>query len=67
MPQTLETQIKGITIPQAVVETALITLPQTGYSKIEFATALSQAGLPEARDGDLVRRLMQFLKRQGVD
>lgn len=66
MPQTLETQIKGITIPQAVVETALITLPQTGYSKTEFATALTQGGLPEANDGDLVRRLMQFLKRQGV-
>ncbi|MBV1864912.1 MAG: hypothetical protein KUG74_10805 [Rhodobacteraceae bacterium] len=66
MPQTLETQIKGVTIPQAVVETTLIALPQAGYSKTEFAAALSQAGLPEASDGDLVRRLMQFLKRQGV-
>ncbi len=66
MPQTLETQIKGITIPHAVVETTLIALPQTGYSKTEFAAALSQAGLSEANDGDLVRRLMQFLKRQGV-
>lgn len=43
-----------------------MALPQTGYSKTEFATALSQAGLSEANDGDLVRRLMQFLKRQGV-
>lgn len=66
MPQTLETQIKGITIPQTVVENTLIALPQTGYSKTEFAAALSQAGLSEANDGDLVRRLMQFLKRQGV-
>lgn len=66
MPQTLETQIKGITIPQAVVETTLRALPQTGFNKTEFATALSQSGLSEANDGDLVRRLMQFLKRQGM-
>lgn len=66
MPQTLETQIKGVTIAQAIVETTLMALPQAGYSKTEFATALSKAGLSEANDGDLVRRLMQFLKRQGV-
>ena len=66
MPQVLETQIKGITIPQSVVETTLLALPQAGFSKTEFADALSQSGLQEANDGDLVRRLMQFLKRQGV-
>ena len=46
--------------------TALTSLPGRGFSKADFANALRQAGHPEAQDGDLVRRAMQFLKRKGL-
>ncbi|RUS60943.1 hypothetical protein EGN72_07155 [Pseudorhodobacter sp. E13] len=65
MPQSLSTTIKGVTLPETLVLAALEGIPNH-FSKSDFAQALSRAGLPEASDNDLVRRLMQHLKRQGL-
>lgn len=62
---TLSTMIKGVQLPEPLLVAALDALP-SGFSKSEFAQALSDAGLPEANDSDLVRRAMQYLKRQGL-
>lgn len=66
MSQTLSTTIKGVTLNEALFIAALEKLPTPGFLKTEFAQALSDAGLNEAKDSDLVRRAMQFLKRQGI-
>lgn len=66
MPHALDTQIKGVDVSGLQLLAALKSLPATGFSKAEFADAVTQAGLPEAQDGDLVRRVMQFLKRKGL-
>lgn len=65
MTQSLSTTIKGITIGETALVTALSGLPQT-FSKSDFAQVLDQAGIPATADGDLVRRIMQYLKRQGM-
>lgn len=65
MTQDMTTTIKGVTVSDALLVTALGSLPLS-FSKGDFAQALNQEGLPEASDGDLVRRLMQSLKRQGI-
>ncbi|PCH75111.1 MAG: hypothetical protein COC12_01815 [Rhodobacteraceae bacterium] len=66
MPSNLDTQIKGTAIAGPQLLDALVRLPSGGFSKAEFASALVAVGLPEANDGDLVRRVMQFLKRKGL-
>lgn len=66
MTQGLNPTLKGVTISDSVIQTALANMPNTGFDKAQFADALADAGLTEARDGDLMRRLMQYLKRQGV-
>lgn len=65
MTQDMTTTIKGVTVSDALLVTALGALLPS-FSKGDFGQALDQAGLPEASDGDLVRRLMQSLKRQGI-
>lgn len=65
MTQKLSTTIKGVTIDEAVLVTALSSMPQA-FSKTDFAQVLDQAGVPALGDGDLVRRTMQYLKRQGL-
>lgn len=65
MTQNLSTTIKGVTIGETALVTALSGLPQT-FSKSDFAQGLDQAGIPATGDGDLVRRIMQYLKRQGM-
>ncbi len=66
MSQTLSTQIKGIDLDSTLLINALDKVPPQAFSKAEFAQALSDAGLPQAHDTDLVRRVMQYLKRQGM-
>ncbi len=65
MSQSISTTIKGVSLPETVLVTALDSVP-TNFSKRDFAQALGDAGLSEASDSDLVRRAMQFLKRQGL-
>lgn len=65
MTQNLSTTIKGVTIGETALVTAQSGLPQA-FSKSDFAQVLDQAGIPAAGDGDLVRRIMQYLKRQGM-
>lgn len=65
MTQNLSTTIKGVTIGEATLVTTLFSLPQA-FSKADFAQVLDQAGIPALSDGDLVRRTMQYLKRQGM-
>lgn len=65
MTPSINTTIKGVSLPETLIVTALDGLPAS-FSKSDFALALDQAGLPEAADGDLVRRLMQSLKRRGM-
>jgi hypothetical protein len=66
MSQTLSTIIKGIPLDEPLIIAALDTLPPQAFSKADFAQALAGAGFGHANDGDLVRRVMQFLKRQGL-
>ena len=66
MSQTLSTTIKGISLKQSLFVATLDKLPTSGFSKSDFTQALGDAGLGAAHDSDLVRRVMQFLKRQGV-
>ena len=65
MPNSLSTNIKGVTLPEPVLVSALDAV-SANFSKSEFAQALQQAGVAAASDSDLVRRLMQHLKRQGL-
>lgn len=65
MTQNLSTTIKGVNIGEAALVAALSSLPQA-FSKTDFAQVLDQAGVPALGDGDLVRRTMQYLKRQGM-
>ena len=66
MSQTLSTTIKNVTLNEAIFITALDKLPASRFSKPEFAQAMQDAGVAEAADNDLIRRAMQFLKRQGI-
>ena len=66
MTQDLNPTLKGVSIADSIIQTALVNMPTAGFDKLQFADALLDAGLTEARDGDLMRRLMQYLKRQGV-
>ena len=66
MSQSLSTTIKGAALNETLFIAALEKLSASGFSKTEFAKAMLDAGLNEANDSDLVRRAMQFLKRQGI-
>jgi hypothetical protein len=66
MSQTLSTTIKGISLDEPLMIAALEQLPSQAFSKTDFAQALTDAGFGHASDSDLVRRVMQFLKRQGL-
>lgn len=66
MSQTLSTIIKGVSLNEALLIRTLEQLPAQAFSKSDFALSLANAGLTEASDSDLVRRVMQFLKRQGL-
>ena len=66
MSQTLSTTIKGISLDEPLIIAALDKLPPQAFSKTDFAQALTGAGFGHASDSDLVRRVMQFLKRQGL-
>lgn len=65
MTQSMTTTIKGVTVPDTLLVTTFEALSPS-FLKADFAQALDRAGLAEAADGDLVRRLMQSLKRQGL-
>jgi hypothetical protein len=65
VPNSLSITIKGVNLPEAVLLSAFDAVPGN-FSKSDFAQALQQAGAAAASDSDLVRRLMQHLKRQGL-
>lgn len=45
---------------------ALKAMPSSGFSKTEFGKALVRQGYSAAKDGDIVRRVMQHLKQSGL-
>jgi hypothetical protein len=66
MSQTLSTTIKGISLDEPLLIAALEQVSPQAFSKGDFAQTLADLGFGHATDSDLVRRVMQFLKRQGL-
>lgn len=58
--------IKGVPMSDSQMTAVLRLMPGTGFSKAEFAQTLVKQGLTAGRDGDFVRRLMQYLKQSGL-